>query len=90
VTGDFPGVRLVGIVTAAGDLPGPTPEQFMQSHDLSFPVALDTTDERLSDAFGVQGFPTVYYVRSDGTVSQVAVGAAPEAAVRSSIQAIAE
>ncbi len=90
VTSDFPGVRLVSIVTAAGELPGPTPEQFMQSHDLSFPVALDATDERLSDAFGVQGFPTIYYVRSDGTVSQVTVGAIPEDAVRSSIQAIAE
>ena len=75
VTSDFPGVRLVSIVTAAGELPGPTPEQFMRSHDLSFPVALDATDERLADAFGVQGFPTIYYVRSDGTVSQVTVGA---------------
>ena len=90
VASDFPGVRLVSIVTAAGELPGPTPEQFMQSHDLSFPVALDATDERLADAFGVQGFPTIYYVRSDGTVSQVTVGATPEAAVRSSIQAIAQ
>jgi uncharacterized membrane protein YphA (DoxX/SURF4 family)/thiol-disulfide isomerase/thioredoxin len=90
VTSDFPGVRLVSIVTAAGELPGPTPEQFMESHDLSFPVALDATDERLSDAFGVQGFPTIYYVRSDGTVSQATVGAIPEDAVRSSIQAIAK
>ena len=86
----FPGVRLVGIVTAAGDLPGPSPEKFMQSHDLTFPVALDATDVRLADAFGVQGYPTVYYVRSDGTVHQVTVGATTEAAVRSSIEAIAE
>jgi len=90
VSNDFPGVRLVSIVTAADELPGPTPEQFMQSHGLSFPVALDATDERLSDAFGVRGFPTIYYVRSDGTVSQVTVGAVPEAAVRASIRAIAE
>ena len=70
VASEFPGVRLVSIVTAAGELPGPTPEQFMQSHDLTFPVALDSTDERLADAFGVQGYPTIYYVRADGTVSQ--------------------
>jgi putative oxidoreductase len=88
VAGDFPGVRLVSIATAAGELPGPTPEQFMQSHQLSFPVALDSTDQRLADAFGVQGYPTVYYVTSDGTVSQVTVGAASEDAIRSSIQAI--
>lgn len=89
VRSDFPGVRLAGIVTAAGDLPGPTPEHFMRSHDLTFPVALDATDERLSDALGVQGFPTIYYVRSDGTISEVTVGSAPEAAVRASMQAIA-
>jgi uncharacterized membrane protein YphA (DoxX/SURF4 family)/thiol-disulfide isomerase/thioredoxin len=89
VTGDFAGVRLVSIVTAAGELPGPTPEQFMRSHNLSLPVALDSTDERLSDAFGVQGYPTIYYVRTDGTVSDVTVGATAEAAVRSAVQAIA-
>ena len=88
VASDFPSVRLVSIVTAAGELPGPSPEQFMQSHDLTFPVALDATDERLSDAFGLQGYPTVYYVRSDGTVSQVTVGATSEAAVRSAMQAM--
>jgi thiol-disulfide isomerase/thioredoxin len=90
VMSHFPGVRLVSIVTAAGEVPGPTPEQFMRSHDLSFPVALDTRDDRLADALGVEAFPTVYYVRADGTVSKVTVGATPEAAVRSSIQAIAE
>jgi hypothetical protein len=90
VASGFPGVRLVSIVTAAGELPGPTAEQFMQSHRLTFPVALDATDQRLSDAFGLQGYPTIYYVRSDGTVSQVTVGATPEGAVRSSIEAIAK
>jgi thiol-disulfide isomerase/thioredoxin/uncharacterized membrane protein YphA (DoxX/SURF4 family) len=89
VQSDFPGVRLVSVVTAAGGLPGPTPEQFMRSHDLPFPVALDSTDERLSDALGVQGYPTVYYVRSDNTVSEVTVGATPEAAVRAAMGAIA-
>ena len=89
VMSDFPSVRLVSVVTAAGELPGPTPEQFMRSGGLSFPVALDSTDERLADAFGVQGYPTIYYVKSDGTVSQVTVGATPEAGVRSAVQAIA-
>jgi uncharacterized membrane protein YphA (DoxX/SURF4 family)/thiol-disulfide isomerase/thioredoxin len=90
VASGFPSVRLVSIVTAAGELPGPTAEQFMQSHHLTFPVALDATDQRLSDAFGLQGYPTIYYVRSDGTVSQVTVGATPEGAVRSSIEAISK
>lgn len=90
VKSDFPGVRLVSIVTAAGGLPGPSPEQFMRSHDLTFPVALDATDERLSDVLGVQGYPTVYYVAADGTVSEVTVGATEEAAARASMEAIAE
>jgi hypothetical protein len=62
----------------------------MRSHDLTFPVVLDSTDERLSDALGVQGYPTVYYVRSDGTVSEVTIGATPEAAVRKSMGTIAQ
>jgi uncharacterized membrane protein YphA (DoxX/SURF4 family)/thiol-disulfide isomerase/thioredoxin len=90
VAGAFPSVRLVGIVTAAGELPGPTPEGFMRSHHLTFPVALDATDDRLGDAFGVQGYPTIYYVRADGTVAQVTVGAVPEATVRSAIQAVSK
>lgn len=88
VVGGFPGVRLVSIVTAPGELPGPTPERFMESHGLTFPVALDATDGRLADAFGLQGYPTIYYVGSDGAVSQVTVGATPEAEVRSAVQAI--
>jgi uncharacterized membrane protein YphA (DoxX/SURF4 family)/thiol-disulfide isomerase/thioredoxin len=89
VAGDFPDVRLVSIVTAARQLPGPTPERFMRSHDLSFPVALDTADGRLSDALGVQGFPTIYYVKADGTVSRVTVGGVPEEMLRPEIRRIA-
>ena len=90
VVAGFSGVRMVSIVTAAGELPGPTPEKFMQSHGLTFPVALDSTDERLGDAFGVQGYPTMYYVKADGTVAQVTVGATTEGAVRAAVRAIAE
>ena len=89
VRSEVPGVRLVSIVTAAGDLAGPSPEEFMRSHDLTFPVALDATDERLSDAFGVQGYPTVYYVRPDGTVAEVTVGARSETDMQESMRAIA-
>ena len=90
VAAAFPRARVVSIVTAAGELPGPSPEGFMRSHHLTFLVALDATDGRLGDAFGVQGYPTIYYVRADGTVAQVTVGAVPEATVRSAIQAIVE
>jgi cytochrome c biogenesis protein CcmG/thiol:disulfide interchange protein DsbE len=90
VAEEFPKVKLVSIVTADRQLPGPTPEKFMQSQHLTFPVALDSEDLRLADAFGVQGFPTVYYVGTDGRVAQVTVGAVPEDTVRSAVQAISE
>ncbi len=88
VVGEFVNVRLVGIVTATNEQPGPTPTEFLQDHHLSFPVALDTGDERLADAFGVQGFPTIYYVKPDGTIQQVTVGVVPEGAMRALLQAI--
>jgi len=90
VASGFSKVRLVSIVTAAGELPGPTPEDFMESHHLAFPVALDSSDEKLADAFGVEGYPTIYYVRADGTVSQETTGVTSEAAVRAAIVAIAK
>lgn len=78
----FPGVRLASIVTAVGQESGPTPAQYMRSHHFSFAVALDAAGQRLADAFGVTGYPTIYYVRADGTVFRATVGAAPEAVVR--------
>jgi thiol-disulfide isomerase/thioredoxin/uncharacterized membrane protein YphA (DoxX/SURF4 family) len=85
---EFPGIRLVGIVTGV-DGTSPTPTGFMKSHGLDFPVAIDSKSERLADALGVEGFPTVYFVTRAGTVHQVATGAAPEAVLRSLMSEIA-
>lgn len=86
----FPVVRLTSIVTGVGQQLGPTPAQVMRSHHFTFPVALDTNDQHLADAFGVAAYPTVYYVRADGTVARATAGAAPPSVVRSLMGTIAK
>lgn len=72
VAEDFPGVQIVTVATAVGAQPGgPTPKQFIDERSLqSFPVAMDDSESTLASGLGVKGFPTVYFVSSDGTVMQ--------------------
>jgi hypothetical protein len=60
------------VVTAIEDQPGPTPEEYMRDNDLAFPVAVDDDAGTIARALGIQGYPTLYFVSSDGTVAQVA------------------
>jgi thiol-disulfide isomerase/thioredoxin len=69
VVAGHPDVSLVTIVTAIGQEPGPSPQQYMKDHNLTFPVAVDDANGTLAKALGVQAFPTLYFVNSDGTVS---------------------
>ena len=85
----FPAVKLTSIVTAVGQEPGLTPAAYMRAHGYTFPVALDSASQRLADALGVSGFPTVYYVRADGIISQATVGAAPQHVIEALTRAIA-
>lgn len=85
----FPGVKLTSIVTAVGEQPGPTPAEYMRAHGYSFPAALDSGSQRLADVLGVEGLPTVYYVRADGTISRATEGAAPQSVVEALMRAIA-
>ena len=71
---EFPAVGFVTVVTAIEDQPGPTPEEYMRDNDLAFPVAVDDDAGTIARALGIQGFPTLYFVSSDGTVAQVASG----------------
>jgi hypothetical protein len=68
VAPQFPGVKVVMIETAMGQEPGPSGEGFFAQHHLTFPSAVDDSKGTLARAFGVQGFPTVYFVGSDGRV----------------------
>lgn len=76
---DRPGVQLVTVATAFGQAPGPTPPEYMQDEGLSFPVAVDDADQTLLSGFGVESFPTTYYVASDGTVVTATTGELQEA-----------
>jgi cytochrome c biogenesis protein CcmG/thiol:disulfide interchange protein DsbE len=42
-------------------------KQFMQKHDIRFPVALDARYE-VAKKYGVQGTPTTFLISSDGKV----------------------
>lgn len=89
VVGEFPDVSLVTIVTAIGDQPGPTPDGYMADHGLTFPVAVDDRPGTLGHAFGITGFPTLYFVGSDGTVVDYATGEVSEEQLRATIGSLA-
>ena len=79
---EFPAVGFVTVVTAIGDQPGPAPEDYMRENDLAFPVAVDDDAGTIANALGIQGFPTLYFVASDGTVVQYASGEVDEETLR--------
>ena len=89
VARQFPAVRLTSIVTAVGQEPGPTPAQYMRLHGYTFPVALDSQAQKLADAFGLTGYPLIYYVYSDGIVARATIGVAPANVVRELMTQIA-
>lgn len=86
---DFPDVGFVTVVTSIGDKPGPAPEDFMRDNDLTFATAVDDEGGTLASGLGVPGFPTVYFVSSDGTVAFVGSGEIDEATLRGTIDSLA-
>ena len=77
-----PGVKLVTIVTAIGQHPGPTPSEYLGEHGLTFPVAIDDAAGTLAQAFGLRAFPTLYFVNSSGKVTHASEGEVPEETLR--------
>jgi peroxiredoxin len=88
VAEDFPGVDLVTVTSAVGREPGPTPAEFMNDHGLTFPVAVDDERGTLARALGLEYFPTLYFVSSDGTVARAVYGDTPEATLRTLFEAL--
>ncbi|HZD80856.1 MAG TPA: TlpA disulfide reductase family protein [Actinomycetota bacterium] len=82
VAKDYPNVRLLTVVSAIGQEPGPTPNAYLAQHGLTFPVALDDAEGTLLRILGIQGFPTLYFVNSDGTVAQASTGEIDESSLR--------
>jgi len=85
---DFPQVGFVTVTTAIGAQPGPTPEEYMRQQGLDFPVAVDDAQGTLGAALGIQAFPTLYFVSSDGTVAAEMEGEVDEATLRQVIAAL--
>jgi cytochrome c biogenesis protein CcmG, thiol:disulfide interchange protein DsbE len=88
VVREFPEVSLLSIVTAIGDRPGPTPESYLAANGLTFPAAVDDGAATLAATFGLEGFPTLYFVNADGTVARYAIGELSEEQLREAIGAI--
>lgn len=86
---DYPDVAFLTVVTDVGGQPGPTPEQYMRDQGLEFPVAVDDADATLARGLGVTGFPTLYFVNSDGTVALQLGGEVDEQTLRTVIEALA-
>lgn len=78
----FPEVGFLTIVTSIGDAPGPAPDEFLADNGITAPTAIDDRAESLARAFGIQGFPTLYFVDSEGVVVQVIEGEADEETLR--------
>ncbi len=85
---DFPGVGFVTVTTAIGAAPGPTPEEYLRQQDLDFPVAVDDARGTLGAALGIQAFPTLYFVGSDGRVVAEMEGEVDEATLRGMVSAL--
>jgi hypothetical protein len=81
VARDHPDVAFLTIVTAIGDSPGPDAGAFMADNGITMPTAIDDAQGTLAAAFGIQGFPTLYFVGSDGVVTQMAEGEVDEDAL---------
>jgi peroxiredoxin len=88
LAGQFPNVRLITIASAIGERSGPSPDEFVEDHHLTFPVAIDDANGLLARAFGLRYFPTVYFVSSDGTVLRVLEKAAPASTLRTLFAAV--
>ena len=82
VMDEYPSVGFVTITTAVGANPGPTPEGYLREHGLRFTTAVDDARGTLAGAFGIRGFPTIYFVRADGTVANVTEGEIDAASLR--------
>ena len=73
-----PGVQMASVVSAIGQQPGPTPEEYLASQGLTFPVGVDDANATILQGMGVQSYPTTYYVDPSGTVVNVTVGEVPD------------
>ena len=83
-----PEVQLVTVTTAL-DQGGPSPQEYMDDENLSFPVGVDDAAGTISAGVGVQAFPTTYYVDSNGNVVTVTEGEVDETQLATILEQLA-
>lgn len=63
-------------------------EQFLQAHNLSLPVLLDTK-KVVAQKYGIRAFPTTFFIDKDGIIQVKVIGAFPDkAAIESRLSEI--
>ena len=63
-------------------------EQFLQAHNLSLPVLLDTK-KVVAQKYGIRAFPTTFFINKDGIIQVKVIGAFPDkAAIESRLSGI--
>jgi thiol-disulfide isomerase/thioredoxin len=82
---DYPDVELVTILTSIGQQPGPEPDEYLAENELTFPVAIDDADGTIGRAFGLEVFPTIYFVDEAGAVAYANTGEVPEEELRAQL-----
>jgi thiol-disulfide isomerase/thioredoxin len=88
VMAEYPDVAFVTVVTAIGQSPGPDAAAFLEDNEITAPTAIDDGAGTLAGAFGIRGFPTLYFVDSDGNVVRQTEGATEEDTLREIVSAL--
>jgi thiol-disulfide isomerase/thioredoxin len=81
----YPDVQWVTIVTGIGDQPGPDAGVFLADNDITAPTAIDDTTRELASVFGLEAYPTLVFIGSDGVTVDAMTGEVDEATLRSLI-----
>jgi thiol-disulfide isomerase/thioredoxin len=82
VMSSYPGVNFLTVVTAIGAKPGPDPATFLRDQGIDASTAIDDSAGSIAAALGIRGFPTLYFVASDGTVVREMEGEVDESTLR--------
>jgi thiol-disulfide isomerase/thioredoxin len=85
---EYRSVQLASVVTAIGQHPGPSPDEYLTDHRLTFPAAIDDESGTLARALGVQAFPTLYLVGSDGKIALAAEGEVPAETLKEELSSL--
>ena len=85
VMGDYLEVAFLTVVTSIGTSPGPDAGAFLADNGIAAPTAIDDAEGTLARSFGIRGFPTLYFVGSDGVVSMMTEGEVGEDDLRALI-----